>query len=120
MPLVYDKLIKFALKFIGGVMAIVLVVSMIIALVSGGAFLSTLALCMFMGGVAVLGVGALVGSGMSEARAQRAAMMTGGHHSNYYQEFAKERSKRRDDQTFFMVLMAGSGLLLIILSFIIT
>ena len=120
MPFVYDKLIKFALKFTGGVMAIVLAVSIIVALVFGGAFLSALAVCMFIGGVAVLGVGALVGAGMSEARAQRAAMMTGGHHSNYYQEFAKERGRRRDDQTLFMVLMAGAGLLLIILSFIIT
>ncbi len=117
MPFVYDKLIKFALKFIGGVMAIVPVVSMSIALVSDGPFMPTLALCMFIGGVAVLGVGALVGAGMSEGRAQRAALMTGGHHSNYYQEFAKERGRRRDDQTFFMVMMAGAGLLLIILAF---
>lgn len=114
-----SKLVRFAVKFIGAVFGIVLLASIIIAMLWEGAFLITLSVCMFIGGVGIMGVGALVGAGMSEKRVLMAAHMTGGHRSNYYHEFGKERGRRRDDQFFFMLLMAASGAVLMLLGLLI-
>ena len=119
MPFVYDKLLKFVAKFIVGVVAIVVVVSLVVAFVSEGAFIPTLGISLFIGGMAVLFTGALVGAGLSERSVHNAAYMTGGHHSKYFERVHKERFQRRDDQFFFMLLMAGSGFLLIIIAYFI-
>ena len=118
MPFRYTRLIKFALKFIGAVVAIVLVVSILVSLGSGGDFVATLIISLFIGGVAVMFVGALVGAGLSERSIHNAAYMTGGHHSNYYERVFQERYARRDDQFYFMLLMTGAGLILIFLAFL--
>lgn len=115
----YTRLIKFALKFVGAVVAIVLVASILISLALGGEFSATLSITLFIGGIGVLAVGALVSSGLSERSIHNAAMMTGGHHANYYEHVFKERFARRDDQFYFMLLMAGSGFLLIIIAFLV-
>jgi|GEM_PF-2648162 len=115
----YSRLIKFALKVIGAIIAIVLIISVAIALALGGDFLDALSLQLFIGGVAVLALGAFVGAGFSERTIHTAAWISGGHHSKYYERTFKERNKRRDDQFYFMLLMAGSGLLLILIAFLI-
>lgn len=119
MAVEYSRLIKFALKFIGAVAAIVLIASVVISLAMGGDFVDTLSIMLFLGGAAVLAIGALVGAGFSERSIHTAAYMTGGHHSKYYERTLQERNKRRDDQFYFMLLMAGSGFLLILIAFII-
>ena len=119
MAVEYSRLIKFALKVIGAIIAIVLVISVIIALALGGDFLEALSIQMFIGGAIVLAIGALVGAGFSERTIHTAAWISGGHHSKYYERTFQERNKRRDDQFYFMLLMAGSGFLLILIAFLI-
>lgn len=118
MPLKFGKLARFVMLFIGGVVGLVLLASLISSWLMEGDFFPTLRICLFIGGGIVLGVGALVGAGFSEGKIYGAAMMTGGHHSNYYGELQKERIKRRDDEFYFMLLMAGCGFLLMIFAFL--
>ncbi len=107
------KILKLFMKIILATVIIAIIVSVIFAMESESDFTTAFSYAMFLSGVLIMGIGALVGGGGSEKSIQGAATMYGTHHSNYYEKMRTERSGRRDSQFIFMVLMAIAGCIMI-------
>ncbi len=107
------KIMKLFMKIILATVIIAIIASVIFAMKSENDFVTAFSYAMFISGVLIMGIGALVGGGGSEKAIVHSASVHGTHHSNYYEKMGKERSRRRDNQFIFMVLMAIAGCIMI-------
>ena len=114
------KILKLFMKIILAVVIIATIGSIIFAMKSESDFATAFSYAMFISGVLIMGIGALVGGGGSEKAIVHSAAMHGTHHSNYYEKIGKERSSRRDSQFVFMVLLAIAGVIMIGIGALIT